>query len=238
MYGCWLGHSGRTDKENQSSTVLGTLPLGNIKDPDPHQIVGSGSVPKWKVGSRSVSKWYGSATLLSPDSANTHISYVLRTRQIHLVSFYALGEYVQFYYRHYATRPEIRHVTRMATKAWNFHFDIALQKIVNCQIPRRSIEFEYLPQNWIHRLNLERLNLERLNPEWTEPRMDWTPTGPNPQWDWTPTGLNPDWDSTPTELNPEWDSTPTGLNPDWDSTPNGTVLSEWDWIPIGTQPRI
>ncbi len=46
MYGCWLGHSGRTDKENQSSTVLGTLPLVNTKDPDPHQIVGSGSVPK------------------------------------------------------------------------------------------------------------------------------------------------------------------------------------------------
>ncbi len=50
-----MGHVGPTDKENQvkiykKSTVLGTLPLWNGKDPDPdpYQTVGSRSVSNWK----------------------------------------------------------------------------------------------------------------------------------------------------------------------------------------------
>ncbi len=44
----WLGHSGPKNKENHVkmnlSTVLGTLPLGNGKDLDPDQKVGSGFI--------------------------------------------------------------------------------------------------------------------------------------------------------------------------------------------------
>ncbi len=40
-YAFWLGHVGPTDKENKGkmykSTMLGTLPLLNRKDPDPYQ---------------------------------------------------------------------------------------------------------------------------------------------------------------------------------------------------------
>jgi hypothetical protein len=54
MCAYWLGHGGPKNKENQVkmnlSTVLGTLPLRNGKDPD--QIVGSGFVSKWKVGEK------------------------------------------------------------------------------------------------------------------------------------------------------------------------------------------
>jgi hypothetical protein len=73
-----VGPVGHTDKENQvkinKSTVLGTLPLWNGKDPDPYQAVGYGSVSDWKARSVSVSKWKagsgstskgsGSATLI------------------------------------------------------------------------------------------------------------------------------------------------------------------------------
>jgi hypothetical protein len=47
-YAFWFDPVGHTEKENQvkmyKNTVLGILPLGNGKDPDQYQTVGSGSV--------------------------------------------------------------------------------------------------------------------------------------------------------------------------------------------------
>ncbi len=62
---CWTYWQGKSMKRCIKSTVLGTLPPWNGKEPDPCKTVGSGanckagsgSVSKWKERSGSASKW-------------------------------------------------------------------------------------------------------------------------------------------------------------------------------------
>jgi hypothetical protein len=56
------------------STVLGTLPLFNGKDPYPYQTFGSGSVSNWKARSVSVQKWKAVSGSVSKGSGSTTLA--------------------------------------------------------------------------------------------------------------------------------------------------------------------